>query len=153
MNKHFINFLRREVFKTMQHLTYAQNLHIFCKTPLLRICPYHRLPLVYIPLFALGWRYSSTYTSFFYFYPRTHEYNVNTSVHTATKIPFMYSYFGNCAVSVPISTFVSVSDLYIPRIGPHISCSRIGRLIVGIQDTEYFFGPKWHSLRLLPFLG
>ena len=27
---------------------------------------------------------------------------------------------------------VSVSDLYIPRIGPHISCSRIGRSIVGI---------------------
>jgi hypothetical protein len=27
---------------------------------------------------------------------------------------------------------VSVSDLYIPRIGPHISCSRLGRSIVGI---------------------
>ncbi len=27
---------------------------------------------------------------------------------------------------------VSVSDLYISRIGPHISCNRIGRLIVGI---------------------
>ena len=27
---------------------------------------------------------------------------------------------------------VSVSDLYIPRIGPHISCSKIGRPIVGI---------------------
>ncbi len=26
---------------------------------------------------------------------------------------------------------VSVSDLYIPRIGPHISCSRIGRSTVG----------------------
>jgi hypothetical protein len=28
--------------------------------------------------------------------------------------------------------YASVSDLYIPRIGPHISCSRIGRSIVGI---------------------
>ncbi len=31
---------------------------------------------------------------------------------------------------------VSVSDLYIPRIGPHIfSCSRIGRPIVGIFES------------------
>ncbi len=30
---------------------------------------------------------------------------------------------------------VSMSDLYIPRIGLHISCSRIGRLIVGIYKS------------------
>jgi hypothetical protein len=30
---------------------------------------------------------------------------------------------------------VSLNDLYIPRIGPHISCSRIGRLIVGIYKS------------------
>jgi hypothetical protein len=41
---------------------------------------------------------------------------------TARKIPLMYSFSGNCEASVPISTIhVSVSDLYIPRIGPHIS--------------------------------
>jgi hypothetical protein len=32
---------------------------------------------------------------------------------------------------------VSVSDLYIPRIGPHISCSRIGRAIVGIINPTH----------------
>jgi hypothetical protein len=38
---------------------------------------------------------------------------------TATKIPFMYSFSGNCAASVPhFHIHVSVSDLYIPRIGP-----------------------------------
>jgi hypothetical protein len=31
---------------------------------------------------------------------------------------------------------VSVSNLYVPRIGPHISCSRIGRSIMGIY-TRY----------------
>jgi hypothetical protein len=30
---------------------------------------------------------------------------------------------------------VSVSDLYIPRIGPHISSSRKGRPIVGIYNS------------------
>jgi hypothetical protein len=30
---------------------------------------------------------------------------------------------------------VSESDLYIPRIGPHISCSRIGRSILGIYKS------------------
>ncbi len=30
---------------------------------------------------------------------------------------------------------VSVGNLYIPRIGPHISCSRMGRSIVGIYNS------------------
>jgi hypothetical protein len=38
--------------------------------------------------------------------------------YTATKIPFMF-----------------VSDLYIPRIGPHTSCSRIDRSILGIYKS------------------
>ncbi len=38
---------------------------------------------------------------------------------------------GSCAASAPISTFkwIHVSDLYIPRIDPHISCSRVHRQI------------------------
>jgi hypothetical protein len=52
-------------------------------------------------------------------------------VHTATTIPFMDSFSENRRASVTISN-VSVSDLYNPRIGPHISCSRIGRPMVGI---------------------
>ncbi len=58
---------------------------------------------------------------------------------------------------------MSVSDLNIPRIGPHISCSRIGRSMVGIYksltDTwmwklglwprnsflRYWFFAVWHS--------
>jgi hypothetical protein len=40
---------------------------------------------------------------------------------TAKKIPFMHSISGNWAASVPISNIhESVSNLYIPRIGPHI---------------------------------
>jgi hypothetical protein len=56
--------------------------------------------------------------------------------YTATKIPFMYSFSGNCAgLSPNFHIHVSVSHLYIPRIGPHISCSRIGRSIVGIYKS------------------
>jgi hypothetical protein len=59
-----------------------------------------------------------------------------TSFYTATKIPIMYSQKRNSAASVLIiHIHVSVSDLYIPRIGPPISCSRIGRPIVGLHKS------------------
>ncbi len=58
-------------------------------------------------------------------------------VHTATAIPFIYSFSGNCAASAPISTFMCLWAIYmyIPRIGPHIFSSRKGRPIVGIYNT------------------
>ncbi len=55
--------------------------------------------------------------------------------HTATKITFKYSFSGNSAASAPISTFMSVSELYSPRIGLYISSSRIRRPIVGIYKS------------------
>ncbi len=54
---------------------------------------------------------------------------------TATAIPFIYSFSGNCAASAPISTFMCLWAMYIPRIGPHISPSRKGRPIVGIYNA------------------
>ncbi len=55
------------------------------------------------------------------------------SAYTVTAIPFIYSFSGNCAANFHIH--VSVSDLYIPRIGPHISSSRTGRPIVGVYNS------------------
>ncbi len=56
---------------------------------------------------------------------------------TATKIPLMYSFSGNCAASAPyFHIHVTVSDLYIPRIGPHIfGCSKIDRPILEIYKS------------------
>jgi hypothetical protein len=50
---------------------------------------------------------------------------------------------------------VSVSDLYIPRIGPHISCSRIGRSFVGIYKslTETHECGNWDCGSAIPVLG
>jgi hypothetical protein len=51
---------------------------------------------------------------------------------------------------------VSVSDLYIPRIGPHISCSRIGRSVVRILYINHSHTCEFENLdcgRAIPFLG
>jgi len=48
---------------------------------------------------------------------------------------------------------VSVSDLYIPRIGPHISCSRIGRPIsarIYINRSQFLF---WEYLLRIFVIG
>ncbi len=51
------------------------------------------------------------------------------SFYTTTKIPFTYSFFRNCAASVPISTFMCLWAIYMFHIFP---CSRIGRPILEI---------------------
>ncbi len=58
--------------------------------------------------------------------------NANT-IFTCIKNPiYVFLFWESLGISPNFRIYVSVSDLYIPRISWHISCSRIGRLIVGI---------------------
>jgi hypothetical protein len=54
------------------------------------------------------------------------------TVHCNENPTYVFLFWELRRLSPNFHTHVSVSDLYIPRIGPHISCSRIARSIVGI---------------------
>ncbi len=62
---------------------------------------------------------------------------VKCNSHIVSKIPNKYSQKLNCVAPFPISigTHVSVSDLYIPTIGPQTQNSKVGRPIGGIYKS------------------
>ncbi len=53
-------------------------------------------------------------------------------IHCSENPIYAFLFWELCGLSPNFHIHVPVSDLHIPRIGPHISCSRIGRSIVGI---------------------
>ncbi len=59
------------------------------------------------------------------------------------EIPLMYSFSGNCAASVPISTFMCLRAINIfPGLVHIFPCSRIGRLILEIT-VSFLSIHKW----------
>jgi hypothetical protein len=60
------------------------------------------------------------------------EYQAQTLTHYNENPDYVFFFWELRRLSPNFHTHVFVSDLYIPRIGPHISCSRIDRLIVRI---------------------
>ncbi len=55
-------------------------------------------------------------------------WGVESRMHTAKKIPFMYAFSENCAASAPLSTFMCLWAIYIFPWSVHIfSCGTIGR--------------------------
>ncbi len=74
---------------------------------------------------------------------------------SATEIPFMYSFSGNCASLVRISTFMYLWVIYIFPESVHIfSCSRIcNRGNIHINRSQTYDCGNWDCGRAIPFLG
>jgi hypothetical protein len=100
-----------------------------------------------ICLSCIFWFVRGLLTCFVFCIPSTvncHGSFCHSCHHTATKISILYSFSGNCTVSVLIR--VSVSDLYIPRIGPHIWLhSKIDRPILDINISKIHECRNWET--------
>ena len=64
-----------------------------------------------------------------------HLYTALISLHCNENPIYVFLFWELRGLSPNFHIHVSVSDLYIPRIGPHISCSRIGGSIVWIYKS------------------
>jgi hypothetical protein len=59
----------------------------------------------------------------------------NFALHCNGNSVYIFLFWELCGLSPNFHIHVSVGDLYIPRIGPHIYSSRKGRPIVGIYNS------------------
>jgi hypothetical protein len=66
------------------------------------------------------------------------------SCHTAKKIPFMYSFSGNCAASAP-NFHIHVSVIYIPRICPHIFLQQNSQTWKYINLSQIYECRHWET--------
>jgi hypothetical protein len=68
-----------------------------------------------------------------------------------SHIQYVFLFWELRWLSTNFHIHVSVSDLYIPRIGPHISCSRIGKEYIKCSQTHEC--GNWECGRAIPFMG
>ncbi len=59
------------------------------------------------------------------------------TIHCKENLIYVFPFWELHGLSPNFYIHVSVNDLYTPRIGSHISCSRIGRLIMGIYTIAH----------------
>ncbi len=82
------------------------------------------------------------------------HYIPSVSSCTAKKIPFMYSFSGICAASVPISTFMCLWAINTFSGSVHIfSFSRTDRSWECINRSQTHECENWYCSRAIPFLG